>query len=132
MKDEIIEDFMVPMNIKAGQAVILDDSIIHYSAPNKTNGLRLAIQLIMIPPDSQSIHYYMDNDSDKPCIKVYQVDRDFFMAFHPWLKPKNQKLLKTIPFKKEPIDRKKFEKLLRGKAIDQKKGILEKIEMLFH
>lgn len=132
MKDEIITDFMVPMNIKAGQAVILDDSIIHYSAPNKTTGLRLAIQLIMIPPGSDSIHYYMDNDDDKPAIKVYQVDRDFFMAFHPWLKPKNQILLKTIPYKKEPIDRKKFEKLLRGKAIDQKKGLLEKIEMLFH
>lgn len=131
LKEDIINDFMVPMNIKAGQAVILDDSIVHYSAPNRTDGLRLAIQLIMIPPGVPSIHYYMDSEGDKPAVKVFEVDKDFYMAFHPWLKPKEQKLVKTLPYKKESYDRGRFEKELRGKAIDQKKTILEKLEALF-
>jgi Phytanoyl-CoA dioxygenase (PhyH) len=131
LKEDIINDFMVPMNIKAGQAVILDDSIVHYSAPNRTDGLRLAIQLIMIPPGVPSIHYYMDSEGDKPAVKVFEVDKDFYMAFHPWLKPKEQKLVKTLPYKKESYDRGRFEKELTGKAIDQKKTILEKLEALF-
>lgn len=131
LKEDIINDFMVPMNIRAGQAVILDDSIVHYSAPNRTDGLRLAIQLIMIPPGVPSVHYYMDNEGSKPAVKVFEVDRDFYMAFHPWLKPKDQKLIKTLPYKREIYSRARFEKELKGKAIDQKKNILDKLETLF-
>jgi hypothetical protein len=132
LKDDIINDFMVPMNIKAGQAVILDDSIVHYSAPNRTDGLRLAIQLIMIPPGVPSIHYYMDNTTEKPSIKVFEVDKDFYMAFHPWLKPKDQKLVKTLPYKREVYTRARFEKELRSKAIDQRKNIIKRLEALFN
>ena len=131
LKDDIINDFMVPMNIRAGQAVILDDSIIHYSAPNKTDGLRLAIQLIMIPPNTSSIHYHMVNENGKSEIKMYEVDRDFYMAFHPWQKPKEQKLVKTLPYKRIGIDRKKFEKMLRGNPIDKQRGLLHKVAELF-
>ena len=131
LKNEIITDHMVPMNIRAGQAVILDDSIVHYSAPNETDGLRLAIQLIMIPGSTSSIHYHMVSDSDPPEINVYEVDRDFYMGFHPWLKPKDQKLLKTIPYKKQEIDFNKFEKMLKGKAIDQKGNLVDSFLSLF-
>jgi ectoine hydroxylase-related dioxygenase (phytanoyl-CoA dioxygenase family) len=41
IKHEIIKDYLVPLNIKAGNAIVLDDSIVHYSAINKTNDLRL-------------------------------------------------------------------------------------------
>lgn len=131
LKKDIIADFMVPMIIKAGQAVILDDSIVHYSALNQTNELRLAIQLIMIPSSTKSIHYHMVNNTKPPKINVYEVDRDFYMAFHPWLKPKNQKLVKTIPYKKEVIDRKKFEKKINGKAIDEKSDFFYTIKSIF-
>jgi hypothetical protein len=131
LKEDIIKDFMVPMNIKAGQAVILDDSIVHYSAPNRTDGLRLAIQLIMIPPGVSSIHYYMENEGQQPVVKVFEVDKDFYMAFHPWLKPKDQTLIKTLPYKRESYNRARFEKELKGKAIDQKKNLLDKLEALF-
>lgn len=59
IKHDIITKHMVPMNVKAGEAVILDDSVVHYSNINQTDGLRLAIQLILIPEEEKSIHYHV-------------------------------------------------------------------------
>lgn len=131
LKKEIIEEYMVPMNLKAGQALILDDSIIHYSAPNMTDGLRLAIQLIMIPPGTPSIHYHMTEENGKKLVKVYEVDHEFYMQFHPWLKPKEQKLVKTLGYKKEKIDFSKFRKMMKRKAIHEHKNFIEKVSEIF-
>jgi len=131
LKEEIISHDMLPFRIKAGQAAIIDDSIIHYSAPNQTEGLRLAIQLIMIPPGTPSIHYHMTQENDKQVIKVYEVDREFYMAFHPWLKPKEQKLIKTLPYKKINIDYPTFKKMMNRKAIHDRNSIFDKVAELF-
>lgn len=120
LKDEIIKNDMVPMSIKAGQAVILDDSIIHYSAPNMTEGLRLAIQLIMIPPNVPSLHYHMTEENGKKKINVYEVDQEFYMQFHPWMKPKGQKLVDSFPYKKVEIDYPKYKKMMKRKAVHER------------
>ncbi|MCO5233316.1 MAG: phytanoyl-CoA dioxygenase family protein [Chitinophagales bacterium] len=124
LKEDIIKNDMVTMSIKAGQAVILDDSIIHYSAPNMTDGLRLAIQLIMIPPRVPSIHYHMTEEDGQKKIKVYEVDQEFYMNFHPWLKPKGQKLVDTFNYKKVDIDYEKYKKMMKRKAVHER-GLLE-------
>ena len=127
LKNELVAHDMIPMEIKAGQAVILDDSIIHYSAPNMTDGLRLAIQLIMIPPGVPSIHYHMTEENGKKIIKMYEVDQEFYMQFHPWLKPKEQKLISSFPYKKVEIDYPKFKRMMKRKAIHEPRNLIEKI-----
>jgi len=94
IKEQIVKQHLTPMNVKAGEGVILDDSIVHYSNINKTPGLRLAIQLIMIPAGSSSIHYHLDRDTDKTKVRVLETDVDFYMQFHPWLKPEGKKEIK--------------------------------------
>jgi ectoine hydroxylase-related dioxygenase (phytanoyl-CoA dioxygenase family) len=131
MKQTIINEYLVPMNVKAGQAVILDDSLIHYSALNNTEGLRLAIQLILIPGITHSIHYHMDSTGDKPIVRVYKADKDFYMEFHPWMKPKGVEELRTFEYKPFTIDPPQFDRMLHGRAIDQPKSILENIKSIF-
>jgi len=87
IKHGIIEQHLQPINIKAGEAVILDDSIVHYSAINKTDDLRLAIQLILLPQEIPSIHYHMDHSKSREHVEVLEVDRAFYMTFNPWKKP---------------------------------------------
>lgn len=41
LKEEIVKNHLTPMNVKAGQGVILDDSIVHYSSANYTSDLLL-------------------------------------------------------------------------------------------
>lgn len=102
IQQEIIDKFMVPIETKAGNCVILDDSIVHYSSPNHTDGLRLAIQLILIPSEEKSIHFHMDLAKDRTMVEVLEVDRDFYMKFNPWKKPaedvKRIDSFKYVPF----------------------------------
>ncbi|MCZ2393087.1 MAG: phytanoyl-CoA dioxygenase family protein [Chitinophagales bacterium] len=126
LKNDIVENDMVTMAINAGQAVILDDSIIHYSAPNMTDGLRLAIQLIMIPPHVPSLHYHMTEEAGKQKVNVYEVDQEFYMNFHPWLKPKGQKLVDSFPWKKIEIDYPRYKKMMKRKAVHER-GVIERI-----
>ncbi|MDB5227940.1 MAG: hypothetical protein JWN78_2133 [Bacteroidota bacterium] len=133
IKDDIIGNCLIPMNISAGEAVILDDSIIHYSAINKTNDLRLAIQLILIPSETNSIHYHMDPSKSTLKVDVLEVDVDFYMEFNPWKKPENFKLLRTINYKPVNMPLEKFKRGLLGKRIDEerKTGILKRIKSVF-
>ncbi len=94
---------MQPVETKAGNAVILDDSIVHYSSPNQTDGLRLAIQLILIPTEEKSIHFHMDLGKDRSNVEVLEVDKDFYMKFNPWKKP-SEDVKRINSFKYEPFD----------------------------
>lgn len=119
IKEDIIKKYLVPMNIKAGTAVILDDSIVHYSALNLSDELRLAIQLILIPAEEKSIHYHLDPQVNPNKIEVLEVDVDFYMQFNPWKKVENKKILRVVPFKPFQLSLREFDKAIYGKRIDE-------------
>lgn len=132
IKSEIIEKYLVPLETKAGDCVILDDSIVHYSAVNKTEGLRLAIQLICVPSEVPSIHYHMDPAQAPNKIQILEVEDDFYMEFNPWKKPENVKILKSLPFERRNIDDKEFARLMNSPAFDQPSlGLWRKIRNVF-
>jgi tRNA G10 N-methylase Trm11 len=99
----------------------LDDSIVHYSSPNHTNGLRLAIQLILIPTEEKSIHFHMDLAKDRTTVEVLEVDRDFYMKFNPWKKPADD-VKRINSFKYVPFDMtiEEFEAKLSQPRFDEK------------
>ena len=98
LKIDIVSKHLTPMNVKAGECVVLDDSIVHYSNVNKTPQLRLAIQLILVPNEATTIHYHLDREIDKTKVHVLETDLDFYMDFHPWLKPVGKREIKTAHF----------------------------------
>lgn len=116
---QIIAEQLTPaQNIQAGQAVVLDDSIVHYSNINRTDGLRLAIQLILVPREEPTIHFHMNPQHSPDRVEKLEVDVDFFMAFHPWKKPENFKLLDTLPFQPRQLDIEEFQARLRAPGFD--------------
>ncbi len=119
IKKEIIDKYMIPLETKAGNAVILDDSIVHYSSPNQTDGLRLAIQLILIPKEEQSIHYHMDLSKSNTQVETLAVDHDFYMLFNPWKKPDtNIKRLKRFNYHPFNLTIEEFDNQLKGPRFD--------------
>lgn len=134
IKDQIIQKHLTPIDRKAGEAIVLDDSVIHYSNINYTQGLRLAIQLILIPAEAPSIHYHMNPKEDAEKIQMIEVDRNFFMGFNPWMKPKNTKDIKNIKFKKKSFNEAEFLKALKGPRFDEKGGdfnLLQKLKKIW-
>ena len=129
--EEIIASELTPMNVSAGDAVVLDDSVIHYSNINRTDGLRLTIQLILTPAEATTIHYFLDRELDPSTIYMYQVDDDFFMNTHPWIRPKG-KLLKKLKFKQEDLTIEDFRKRLKDPEFGQRKqDFLTRVKRIF-
>ena len=133
IKNEIISDFLVPMNIKAGTAIVLDDSIVHYSAINKTNELRLAIQLILIPGEEPSIHYHMDPSKSKEDVNVLEVDHEFYMQFNPWKQPEGAKVVRQFKYQPRNITVEEFKARMNSPRFDEPKpkNFIEKLKAVF-
>ena len=134
IKQEIIEKHLIPLETKAGDCVILDDSIVHYSAINKTNDLRLAIQLICVPSEFPSIHYYMDYQNNPNEIQMIEVNDDFYMEFNPWKKVQSTKILDRIPFINKQVTEQEFIKKLNGPTFetDIKKSFWGKLKQMLN
>jgi hypothetical protein len=133
IKKEIIENDLIPLETKAGDGVILDDSIVHYSAINKTDGLRLTIQLIMIPAEEPSIHYHLDPHNDAGKVKVLEVDKDFYMEFNPWKKPEGVKVQREFEFTPPFAGRGDYLDRLGAHRIDEerkKAGLWDRIKSI--
>jgi ectoine hydroxylase-related dioxygenase (phytanoyl-CoA dioxygenase family) len=133
IKSEIISDYLLPMNLKAGNAIVLDDSIVHYSAINKTNDLRLAIQLILIPGEVPSIHYHMNPAQSMEEVNVLEVDSDFYMQFNPWKQPEGAKIVRRFKHQSRPINMQEFKLRLQQPRFDEpkSKNFVEKLKAVF-
>ena len=133
IKHEIIGNHLTPLNVKAGNAIVLDDSIVHYSAVNKTNGLRLAIQLILMPEEMPSIHYHMNGAKSMTKVEVLEVDTDFYMQFNPWKQPDGARRIDSFEYKPALMTEEIFMKRLAGKRFDESSStpFFEKIKGLF-
>lgn len=130
-KNEIVKNDLVTCSIKAGDAIILDDSIVHYSFPNTTNKLRIAIQLILIPGEMPSIHFHLNPDKNYKTIDVLEVDHEFYMQFNPWKKPDGAKLLEEIPYREVNMTYAEYKKKLYKKRFDEKPTFFEKVKAVF-
>lgn len=125
INQEIIDSkWMIPLTTKAGEAVILDDSIVHYSAPNQTEGLRLAIQLILIPKEEKSIHFHMDLSKSRETVETLEVDRNFYTQFNPWKKPASGiKRLNSFTYQPFSLTMEEFENKLAQARFDERKKV---------
>lgn len=131
VKEEIIKNDLVTCDIKAGEAIVLDDSIVHYSFPNQTDKLRIAIQLILIPKELPSFHYHRDVHNKPNEVQILEVNHDFYMQFNPWKKPENVKKIGSIPFKENNLSYQEFKERLFKKRFDEPATILEKLKAVF-
>jgi hypothetical protein len=127
IKDEIIQKYLVPLETKAGDCVILDDSIVHYSAVNQSNELRLAIQLICIPAEMPALHQHMESEINPKQVVVLEVEQDFYMEFNPWKKPDKNKIVNRIQFESRQLTEVEFSKRLYARRFDEQLSFSQRI-----
>ena len=52
------------INFKAGQAIIYDHRLLHYSTPNQTAQTRVAATLTVVPKGENIFHFFAENEGD--------------------------------------------------------------------
>lgn len=88
--DKIIKD-SIPTNAKAGEAVILNQSLIHYSTPNIIDTIRIAITSGIKSKRAPMLFHYKN---EKNQIEQYKMPEDFLLDFEDfgkdiYIRPKN-------------------------------------------
>lgn len=89
-EDIMFDEYLTTVPTGAGEAIILDDSILHYSQPNETDQQRLSLQLILIPKEAQAYYYYKKDNEETDVVERLAVDHRYFFEFSNWVgKQKN-------------------------------------------
>lgn len=82
-----ILDNSTSFEVKAGEALIYHGGLVHFSEPNRSNALRIAVGCAMIPEGAPNLHYYK-RDKDKKQLEVYKVSEEFYHRFNFFDEPK--------------------------------------------
>lgn len=80
---EAIKDYMTPYYLKAGQAIIFDQSIIHFSTPNKSKDVRIVSNIYFTQKNAKFvICYYDKNNADfKGKVEIFEQNDSFMTEY---------------------------------------------------
>lgn len=87
--DYIIDNYgrFVPMRV--GQVLVYDHRLLHYSNANRSEAIRPAINLVMVPVNENIYHY--TNLGNYPSIRKYKAESsDFFIHYEHFQEPDSQ------------------------------------------
>ena len=96
--DAIIGKYGKMLQLKAGEAIIYDTSLLHYSKPNVTDKIRLVYNVVMVPDDAQAFYYHFNNR--EKILEQYEIDDDFLLSYFSKFLQADKieaKLLNTMP-----------------------------------
>lgn len=78
---EDIRDFMTPVYLKAGEAIIFDQSIIHCSPPNVSNGRRIVTNTYFTHKDARFRTAYYNPEAAPDKVELFEQDQSFMTDF---------------------------------------------------
>jgi hypothetical protein len=112
--DDLVVNELVPMEVKAGTAVILNQSVIHYSPANTSTKIRKAITAGVKSEGAQMYFHYKAPGSE--LLEVFEVPDNFFLTFKDFIADMGKRPYwgKSIGFMPDKLPR------LRGEALVQK------------
>jgi hypothetical protein len=116
LSEQIKTKYAEPVNLKAGEALIWDHRLIHFSLPNISLQPRMAFTLIVVPKEAETIHCFGLDETRGTCIDKYSVDTDFFLRYAIGKKPEGVTLLETISQKEITFNEEQFVQMLQHTA----------------
>jgi hypothetical protein len=107
--DDMI-DYLHPVYVKAGQAVIFDQSIIHYSPPNFSDEIRIVTNTYFCHKDTEFRTYFWDNTTEEKFVEGFVQDDNFMLDYEQFganltKRPTIGKSLGLIPYSFPRIDK---------------------------
>jgi hypothetical protein len=76
---DLIDEHLVPLELRAGQAVIFDDTLIHWSSENVAETPRVALQVEVVPRGARTAVWVPDPEDDRWFL-LYEMDRTFWLT----------------------------------------------------
>ncbi|MCC6447861.1 MAG: phytanoyl-CoA dioxygenase family protein [Chitinophagaceae bacterium] len=84
---DLIKKYMQAVYLKAGEAIIFDNSILHYSPANQSNSIRIATNIFITHRDARITISFHDKEKNK--IELFEEEDNFFTQYQQFTKPSN-------------------------------------------
>lgn len=78
---KVIHQYMKPLYLKAGEAIIFDQSIIHYSPPNLSDNVRIVTNTFFTHQDAKFVIAYWDKEAAQPQVELFAQPDDFMTNY---------------------------------------------------
>lgn len=99
--------YMKPLNMKGGEALLYDHALLHGSPANQSDAIRLGIVAGVIPAAADMQLHFAVNDS----IDVYECNEDFFLSANPFEGPGPLQKKGTVPAVQNTLGEQAFRNL---------------------
>lgn len=114
---ELLLQNMVPLRVSAGHVVVINHSLLHYSAANYSEKIRIAVITGLLTQNAQRIMHYQNPETTDDTIELYAVKDDFLMSYDDFFKeiferPKNASLLETKKYTPASFSHKQMVQLI--------------------
>lgn len=77
--DLLIRDYLEPVPMRAGEALVFDDNLIHWSQDNMSDRPRIAVQIVCVPRDATPTFFHK---ADGERFELIAADSDFFLQYN--------------------------------------------------
>ena len=133
-EDSFVTQQLIPVLPKRGEAVILNQSLIHYSPPNQSTSIRKALTAGVKSKGAPMWFHYLNKENGK--VERYLMPEDFLISFDNFyediFKQPNGKFLEEVSFEINPLPSAEVKKLVEyfktfGPQKATEKGIYYKI-----
>lgn len=77
-ESDLIEKYLQPMEVAAGEALIFDDSLLHWSSDNVSDEPRVTFQIEMVPTDARTV-LWVRNPDDPDEFEMWASSTEFYI-----------------------------------------------------
>lgn len=138
---EEMKKYSKAISLKAGECIIFDDKLIHWSGKNNSELPRITASALCIPKNVNPVFFHLDQHNSRN-LEVLEIDQNFFienrLAGDLIERPKNCKSLGFVENKYQMLSEDEFVRLLeKGEeikpkiVINKKETVLEKRDFSF-
>lgn len=114
-ENALVEKYLQPMTLKAGEGLIFDESLIHWTPANNSSKPRIAVQITAFPKDKTPVLYLCDKDHPERFEK-FEISPDFYLTEDLNQHAVRQRPRRSLGFvenKNRPISEAEFIQLLK-------------------
>lgn len=104
--------FFETVNVKKGEILIIDDSLIHGTTNNKTADSRFVFHALLVPQNADLIYCEVDKIRDK--VRRYSVPPLFWQLYTPGSTPTELPLIDELEYNENELSLEEFKKTLNG------------------